>query len=172
MRGIALSCLVLLGSPALAEPPLSRHFGAEQSCYERVYSDSHLAQHPLQRVTHIRLTHDAKHSGPFGTDGKPMLYPDAPEIVVNFWVALRGYPDMYNATGFCWPEGDGMGCGLECDGGQFSLEDRGPDQILLKINNEIYFHDCDEGEEVLTAEPDDKSFLMTRVESSLCALPE
>ena len=161
----------LAATPTLADEPMTQHFGGMNSCYERVYSQDHLAKHPLQRVTYMRLDHFPRFSGPFGADGEPLIYPDAHEIVVYLSIALRGSGDPYGATGFCWPEGKGMGCGLECDGGQFSLVDRGDGKILLRIRNEIYFHDCDEGDEVLTAEPDDKSFLLHRVPDSLCAPP-
>ena len=172
MQKIALAGLVLLASPALADKPMTQHFGGKDSCYERSYSAAHLAKHPLQRVTHMRLTHYPRYSGPFGADDKPMIYPDAPEIVVNLSVRMRGSDDWDLATGFCWPEGDGMACGLECDGGQFSLADRGTGKILLRIQDEIYFHDCDSGDGVLSSKPDDKSFLLHRLDDSACTAPD
>lgn len=160
-----------VAAPALADQPLTRHFGAMNSCYARTYSAAHLADHPKQQVTAIRLDHFPRHSGPFGADNKPLIYPEAPEIVVNLGVTLRGSDDTHSATGFCWPEGDGMSCGLECDGGRFNLVDRSGSKLLITGGSDIYFHDCDAGDTVLSRDPDDKSFLLTRLPDAQCQPP-
>ena len=105
---------------ALADKPMTRHFGGMNSCYERVYSEAHLAKHPQQKVTYMRLDHFPFFSGPFDNNGQPVIYPNARDIVVNLTVHMRGMDVELGATGFCWPEGTGMACGLECDGGQFA----------------------------------------------------
>lgn len=169
---ILLTTITLaLATPVLAEPPLSRHFGAQNSCYARYYSDAHLAKHPLQKVTSIRIDHFPRVSGPFDQDNTPLFYPDAREIVINLAVTLRGTPGILGATGFCWPEGDGMACGLECDGGQFNLVERSADTILITGGGDIYFHDCDAGDVALERAPDDKSFLLSRLPDNRCAAP-
>lgn len=156
---------------AAADAPLTRHFGATDSCYQRVYSDAHLAKHPQQKVTYMRLDHFPLFSGPFGADDQPMIYPDAREIVLFLTVHMRGIDQELENTGFCWPDGDGMSCGIECDGGQFALEDRGADRILLRLKNEIYFADCGEGDIALDPEPDDRAFLLHRLPAGDCVPP-
>lgn len=172
LRPACLACLAAaIATPALADKPLTRHFGAQNSCYARSYSADHLAKHPGQQVTAIRLDHFPRLSGPFGADNTPLIYPDAPEIVVNLSVTLRGSPDTHRATGFCWPEGAGMSCGLECDGGRFNLVDKGGAKLLVTGGSDIYFHDCAAGDTVLTRAPDDKSFLLSRLPDVDCQPP-
>ncbi|UYV39057.1 hypothetical protein N4R57_08615 [Rhodobacteraceae bacterium D3-12] len=167
----ALAISAFLAAPALADSPLTRHFGASNSCYARSYSADHLAKHPKQQVTAIRIDHFPRVSGPFGKDGQPLIYPKAPEIVVNLSVTLRGNSEAYGATGFCWPDGKGMSCGLECDGGRFNLVDKSGTKLLITGGSDIYFHDCDAGDTVLSREPDDKSFLLTRLPDAQCQPP-
>lgn len=165
------SMLMLAAGPALADKPMTKYFGALNSCYARDYSAAHLNKHPLQKVSAIRLDHFPRLSGPFGNDGKPLLYPNAPEIVINLSVTFRSDGTTHRATGFCWPEGRGLSCGLECDGGQFKLKEAKDGKLLITGGSDIYFHDCDAGDRVLERNPDDKSFLLSRVPDAQCLPP-
>lgn len=162
--------LAVTAVPGRADAPLSRHFGAANNCYGRVYSPDHLAQHPAQKVTAMRLDHFPQYAGPFGADDQPLIYPGG-DLVLYLSVRLRGSERGLENTGFCRPEGDHLTCGIECDGGQFELIDRGPDKILLRPKTEMYFNDCGESDIAIDPEPDDRSFLLTRLPAGDCQPP-
>jgi hypothetical protein len=97
----------------------------EVSCFNRVYDRSHLAQHPDQLVTSMRLM--LRSSGE-----------DAPSFSLT--VMTRGSSGPLQTGGRChWPE-NGLEadkrliCRVECDGGRAILESNGTaESVLLHI---------------------------------------
>lgn len=170
------SCLAM-AAPAPADPatPLTAHFGRGDSCYARVYSAQHLAEHPEQKTLEIRLDHFPDYEGFEDDQGRKLFYPDTPEIVVNLAVRTRASGGIMTATGFCWPDKarpDTMSCGLECDAGQFTLRGRGKGKILLTLSGTLYFGEGCGDDAELAPEPDDRSFLLARQPDAVCHPPE
>lgn len=169
-RILTLCCLAALTftAGARAEAPLERHFHDTDACYARSYSEQHLSDHQLQRVAEITLSYFPHLLGPDNAAGERLIYPDAPEIAVSLSVRLRNRDDTWSTTAFCWPEGDGMACSIECDAGQFNLVDRSADALLITGGSDLYFTDCDGADRKLRRAPDDHDFRLNRLPADQC----
>lgn len=106
MRIRFLLSLLLSAPPALAESPRAAMFPNQTSCYLRQYSQAHLAGHPDQRVRQIAL-------GPSDAPGR--------DLVLRVAVSLRGLQERFVADAYCENTGGSLSCGLEGDGGWFTL---------------------------------------------------
>ena len=179
---IRLSLLAGLGAltliaPAYGDGPraLANHFGPHRnSCYQRVYDEAHLKAHPQQRVAMIRFENFPDVYGPVGEDGKVYFDEKTGEVTFSIIVAFRDHPHkLYSNDGACYPEGGKLRCGIDCDGGSFTLSDAGKTDIML--HNEGFRVTVCEGDDEATAwvdpEPDDKDFKLTRLPDSDCTPP-
>ncbi len=108
---LALSALVALPAAATAQ---------SGECWRRVYDNAHLAAHPEQMVVEIAF-------GPSST----LIGDAAGHVAYNLEVRLRGQDWPAFALAMCAP-GKGMGCVLEGDAGQFTIEPDGR-SILLRV---------------------------------------
>lgn len=143
------------------------------ACWERTYSAAHLSQHPLQKVERMRMTLEFDEIKPNAD------FPDGMKTY-NFELkaALRGREGTARAVGNCYTgEDDVVFCGVECDGGgvDISFAKNGKDLFVdLQAATQIrmtYSCGVDDGQEEvihLTAEPDDKNFLLTALPASQC----
>ena len=61
-----------------------------------------------------------------------------------------------------------MACGLECDGGQFELHDRGGKGLLLRLKSTLHLSDCGAAAQRLDPQPDDRSFLLYELPDTDC----
>ncbi len=170
----AMLCLaLLLLAPSVRaqseDAPLLRHFNNGDACFGRLYSNEHRAKHPQQRTAEIRLDYYPDLLGIDGDGSGVMPYPKAREIIVLLSVRLSGNPFLWQTTAFCWPEGDKMSCGIECDGGRFDLIDRSADSLLLTGGSDLMFSDCAASDKTLRRAPDDRSFLLHRLPAEHCA---
>lgn len=150
------------------ELPLEDYFFSFASCYGRSYSFDHLNAHPNQKVVDIVFSHYPTRQELLGLDGAFQPYPETPRFVGKVDVWLRGENESWQTDAFCEPSGDGMACGIECDGGQFRLEARDGGKLLLTGGGDLSFEQCDAGPRVLTRAPDDKSFLLSPIPRSHC----
>lgn len=188
--GLGLSSVaIMLALPASAGgQPLERHInGRDDACFERTYTAAHLAAHPDQTVSFIRFEHFPRVWGPIDAEGN--VYFDREMWVVNYRVTLRlrrTGDQLYETSGTCRPEGDRLNCGVDCDGGSFTLHDDGTDTVLLKPSEGGFaIFSCGEGMELepatipadpdvagmLTPGKDDKAFRMSRVSGEDCVAP-
>lgn len=103
---IALT-LMLSAPPALAQSPSEAMFPGGQGCYLRQYAQLHLVGHPDQLVRQIAL-------GPSDAPGR--------DLVLRLAVYLRGSDERFVADAYCENTGGSLSCGLEGDGGWFTLE--------------------------------------------------
>lgn len=106
----AAGLLVLtLATPAATEPT----FG----CYERVYSDQHLAGQPDQVVRELRLYLTSSES-------ENMQWTAGMEVIsANQGHAARDGLGAQRFTQFliCWEDDGRRGCSVECDGGSLMI---------------------------------------------------
>lgn len=138
-------------------------------CYGRVYSDQHLAKHPKQKVTEVgfRLAYHR-----FSPD---QTYPQGQR---NYYFAMtartRGQARTMTAIGECGPNGDSIGCGVECDGGGVSVTRRPGDKILVtlgpggRIRMTAGCGDEETDSVDLEAGEDDHEFLLSRLPDAAC----
>ncbi|PTM40260.1 hypothetical protein [Bosea sp. 124] len=121
---VGLAAALLLAGPACARPLEGELPPKRAACWERRYDSAHLAAHPRQKVSRIRLVH-------LPDDGK--AEPSRGFFVV-LYINLRqrtqaraGYD--YHISGFCKPRGTGVHCVPEWEAGSWRIE-RGPDGAL------------------------------------------
>ena len=165
---LSLVCIFaasLIAEMAMAERALSQHFGATDSCYARQYSPQHLAKNPEQTVSFIRLDHS-----PNAYDLK--FEPETGMVIFDLTIRFKDAAKNYEALGECHPKDGILKCGIECDGGQFSIKSKDADSILLYNGGRMVFSDCDAGDvnyRELTDQTDDKIFLLHRLPDDQCS---
>jgi len=125
---VSLATCLAAAAPASARPLESELPPKRAACWERSYDASHLAAHPQQKVSRIRLVHlpddwKAEPSRGFFV----MLY-------INLRQRTKATSDYdYQLSGFCKPRGQGVQCVPEWEAGSWRIE-RGP-QGTLDIRN-------------------------------------
>lgn len=146
---LAATCLAV-ASPAFAEI---------RGCYDRVYDEAHMQAHPGQKVKRLRLQ--------IGLETGP----DASEADLNgmdFW--LRGETKQRYGIPICRAGTKLLDCGMESDGGAFTLEET---KDGVKLTNRYYLRadDPEAGEEAaveLSADAEHTVFLLPRISEGRC----
>lgn len=159
--------------PFSSEQPLDYHFGSYRSCFGRVYTAEHLKKNPKQKVAEIALSHFPNRQELLGMDSPFQPYPDTPKLVLRVSVLMRGVapyePDaVWSEAATCDPAGNRLHCRIECDAGDFFVEEK-RDGIVITGGSDLYFTQCDAGERVLERQPDDMTFVLSRLPASHCA---
>ena len=117
MTRIALALTALL---AFSGPGVAQSLDPTQ-CYGRVYSVEHLASHPDQYTREIA----------FGPNA------DAPKVAgrqtFTLGVVVKGSDETFRTVAYCEPAGAGLSCGLEGDGGAFTIEPEAGGTALLTL---------------------------------------
>ena len=130
-----------------------------KGCYDRTYSDAHMKAHPGQKVTRMRLQ--------IGLETGP----DSNEADLNgmdIW--LRGEKKRRYAIPICRQGKPPLDCGMEADGGSFTLEET-KDGVKLVNRNYLRADDPDGDEEDGVELPNDKEhtiFLLPLVSTGRC----
>jgi len=144
-----------------------------QICYARQYSAEHLQAHPKQTVTAVefRLTYYSHEPDEYYKDGQR-----------NYYFALRarqrGSDRWSEGLGECVANGDGISCGIDCDGGGILAKRRGADKLLVYFGHWPYIRmgGCGGGDEgnagELTPGEDDKEFLLDKTSAAACPVYE
>lgn len=142
--------LIALAASAHAEPLLG--------CFARVYDRQHLAQHPDQLITAVKLK----------------IYPSPLDRTLSFAVQMqrRGEDKPLHNSGSCREEGSKMTCGIDCDGGGVSVTRRSSSTILMGLVG-IRMLSCgdtadDENGVYVTSGKDDRDFLLNHVDDAVC----
>lgn len=137
------------------------------ACYERVYDARHLAAHPAQHVSAMRIRFFRR--------------PDADTVSAIMNLRFREGSRRYREPGvtyiaglICMREGNGVRCGVECDGGGVALRFTGrrPGEIRLDASEGFVMSgSCpDESRhERFNPQPDDRVFLLRRIAAD-CAV--
>lgn len=123
-------------------------------CYERVYNKSELGRHPQQLVTAMRLQ-----VGQFADDN--------PELQDKIFAKFRGSNEWLDGVAICKTKGKKATCGIEADGGVFSV-----DEIAggVRITNivDMRFGDEENGRSA-APENDMKTFTLKKRSSGICS---
>jgi hypothetical protein len=133
---------------------------AFKGCYERVYDAKYLRQHKNQLVTKIRLQIGVGQ----GYDG-PFEYLDRLDAVLR---NTRRYDGNLIE---CEPDGSELSCGIEADGGTFTIADRGMDKgrQAIRITNQGYMNfGDDEGGKIVEANGENREFRLYLVGDGPC----
>jgi hypothetical protein len=127
-------------------------------CFARVYDRAHLAKHPDQRVTAVKLHIHRPPPEYSSTNG---FY----WFLVQFKV--RGRDETLRSGGACREEAPGlMRCGVDCDGGGVNVAPRG-DHAMMYLQA-ITVTTCGDKEEELTGGKDDRVFRLDRADQRVC----
>jgi hypothetical protein len=165
--------LVLLAGLAIAAPLSARPLEKElppgkDICWERRYDAAHLAAHPGQRVTAIRLVSQGDSPGA-GT----------PVVTLLFTLRARkagGDPaDFdYQNLPFCKGAGAGLACENEYGLGRFRIERAARGGLLIRnpgIMANPYPYDAEEiadGAVRIPSRPDDSAWIVDRIVTEKC----
>lgn len=148
-RAAACAAIFILAAPALAQSPQDRMFPDAATCYARSYSAAHLAQHPAQRVTAMRLSPDFQIADPL--------------LVLHVELRLRGTPGGdFEGYGYCENNGaDTLYCGMEGDAGGFTVTPAKGGAVLVTVSSVGMSFENDAGFVTLEkAKGDDRAFLL------------
>lgn len=127
-------------------------FPRTDSCYARIYMDSHLAKHSAQRVTQIAISPDFTIA--------------APLLGVHVRLTLRGVPGgSFEGYGYCENEGDHtLYCGMEGDAGGFQITPAKGGAVLVTVSSNGMAFESEAGFATLDRNSgDDRSFLLSPV---------
>ena len=134
---------------------------SDGACWERTYSEDHLARHPRQKVTDIR----------FYLQNLQGAY----EFDIN--IATREHAG--DISGYCSPDPDGsVACLVACDGGEILLRRaRTKGAILLEVGplGRLHVNARCKGSDgadgfLIEAAPDDKLFLLNPTTARTCTV--
>lgn len=182
LAGVGLLPLTgMFAGPAWAGA-LDRYFsGDRNSCYQRVYSASHMRSHPRQTVKSIVFSHYPTLWGSHGADGKVRFDEKTREVYFAIKVSFRGSKEIYSESGVCSRKGEVLRCGIECDGGGFELQARKDGRLFLKTASYGFRvvadnGGCDGEDESkirqITRKTDDRAFLLSRLPAHSCVAPK
>ncbi len=143
----------------------------EYACFSRHYDAQHLAQHPLQKVSVMRLLVSAERD----PEDKKLEY--SFRLGVNF----RNRPGDFDSSGECahltgddaGKEKIDFGCGVDCDGGGINVnlaQDNA--SVIVKLESIRIWKGKDYDEDAATslhAGADDKVFRLDRTNMNDCA---
>ncbi len=185
-RSAVLAALILTaGSTAFGadnKSPLPTHLPlGKEACYGRVYDANHLSRHPKQLVTSLHLFHNLEPDQ--DTEDEPITREEllkneaeSSSINVSAFVRFKNRKGVFWNTLNCNKSADGKltRCGIDCDGGSFTLQ---PRQQNLVLTNEgfVLIGGCGASEEEydnqvhLLPGADDKTFLLQPLPLSQCA---
>jgi hypothetical protein len=128
-------------------------------CFTRTYDRAHLARHPDQLVTSVKL----RIRPPSDVDD------ERPVFEVQFKVRGKNKP-LVN-TGNCSKEARGLRCSVECDGGGVNVVPRARDAMMyldrIRLTDGCDGHLIDGGLD-LTGGKDDRVFRLNRVNDVAC----
>jgi hypothetical protein len=190
MKRLVLFALTLVATAALAgvshaeedgiDKAKARNFDARvfarpldqktYACFVRRYDASHLAQHPRQKVSAMKLLVTAE-------------IPPEQQTTINYsfqiGVKYRNRPGNFDSSGYCRhvvAEDKGgeirFGCGVDCDGGGIGVAMKDDKSTIVELER-IRMWDRkkpdDEGDNDLVAGADDKVFRLDRADLSECA---
>jgi hypothetical protein len=155
MKALA-ALLILAALPAQAQSPRQTLFPTDGSCYLRQYSNRHLADHPNQLVTQIAL-------------GPEYGQAEADVLILRVAVYARGSNERFTGSAYCENTGASLSCGLEGDGGRFSLSPGKKGALTMRVGRDPLGFEGSRG--FLTfggGVSDDETFLIPRVPADAC----
>ncbi len=143
--------------------------GKSYACFARHYDRAHLAKHPKQKTTAMKLLVTAE------------LVPEDKALNYSFalGVKFRDRKGKFNSSGSCGhptvsqetADKLTLGCGVDCDGGGLSVEMANADRAVLVRLDQIAMWDSakpDDERMSFDAGPDDQVFRLDRVSLDDC----
>jgi hypothetical protein len=150
------------------------------ACFVRTYDAAHMAQHPLQKVTVMKLLISAEKTDP--KEDTVLAYS------FRLGVRFRDRPGNFDSSGECGhaptvrnadtdpPVADGIDfqCDVDCDGGGVTVNLANKDgSLIVKLPEEIRIWKGKDPDEAATsalmAGDDDKIFQLDRADPNQCA---
>jgi hypothetical protein len=138
------------------------------ACFVRQYDADHLAHHPLQKVSAMKLLVTAERDA------------ESEEPIYSFRLGLnyRNRRGVFDSSGGCrrgeTADGGQFGCGVDCDGGAIGVEfANGDKSVLLKVDRIRIWRsknqpDEEASKESLVAGADDRVFRLDRTSLDDC----
>jgi len=127
--------------------------GDADTCFVRQYSAQHLRANPAQRVTRIALAAIDRGAN------RPNMAANQSEFLIA--IQTRAGGGWHSRLAVCsFGRGDSMNCGLESDGGQFTIQNRPDGNILLRAQGELRMG-SEGGPEIGGSISDDNAFVLT-----------
>ncbi|MBN9671340.1 hypothetical protein [Roseibium aggregatum] len=164
-----LALLIALQAPwTAAAAPLEDYFFGFNTCYGRSYPLEHLNKNPDQQVIEMAISHFPAKQNLLGMESPYQPYPDTPRLVLKLDVWMRGKDNPWQENAICGADGDRLLCRIGCDGGAFHLTARPENRLLLTLDRELYFTQCDAGDAVLNRTKADSAFLLYPIPQSHC----
>lgn len=133
---------VLSAAPLQAASVLDPYLGNPGDCYARKYDEAHLRDHPRQMVESFYLSHHDDWQDPAG------------ELTLKFGFSTRNGRD-YEGVAIC----NESRCGVEGDGGAFSVTARG-DGVRLDVDTQLGLWAESAVDVIDLSETDDTVFLL------------
>jgi hypothetical protein len=116
------------GEYSVARPSVLERLTAPGVCYARTYDAAHLAAHPRQTVTRFFV-------GDPGAAWRAAQ--EAGGVTVLFGFEIVGRTGSYSGIAICEPAETIIQCGIEGDGGSFTLEPEGDDLRVIIARVEV-----------------------------------
>jgi hypothetical protein len=177
MMRLTIVSAILIVSATIVLFPAAAITETLRGCFTRTYSKTHLAQHPDQVVTTVKLR---IYQAPSDTNTSWF----------SIWIQRRGEYKALHSEGICGQKGSMTSCFVECDGGGIRVAPRSQSTVLMKLgvqqppfgpNGELIKQDerirmtpCgswdnDDGSGIeVTGGKDDHEFLLDRVDDAIC----
>jgi hypothetical protein len=162
VRGTLAALLMLIAASPVRADSIRSLFGdgTQSGCFKRIYSKAHLAKHPGQRVKMIEFAYAP------ATD--PAYRETAGPIAYGVSLTLRsGRQGRLGNVALCRNEGSTVQCGLEGDGGAFSLSETNGKLTMSVINAFVFETEKD----FISLGEDDRVFVLNRVAARNCEKP-
>jgi hypothetical protein len=153
-NSMKLPLAIILIAVTLSVPTAAS--AAFKGCYERVYEKSYLKKHRKQDVIKMRFQIGVGK----GTDG-PF------ELLDRIDAGFRKKSIYRGNLVECQETGEGLECGIESDGGSFSVIDRGENSIRITNLGEMRFGDEDDGT-TIAAKGEHREFRLYRISEDAC----
>lgn len=135
-----------------------------RACYERIYSDAHLAAHPRQRIARMRLRIDFFRTG--GAEGA---------VEGHYGVALEAWPrgeaHPFNSAFHCRPAEGGLDCRIDCRANAIRVRPAAGGIRLALARDSDPRSTCDNAEDAgraLRPGADDRLFLLSMLPPERC----
>ena len=130
-------------------------------CYARQYTADHLTKHPRQQVVVIEIDFQ-----PANPDGAPNT---ANGFELGFGVQKRGGPEWFTNSGYCKAQAGRFACGLEGDGGQFTLRPASRGRLRLDLTGDgMAIEGANSVFEFGGKQSDDNIFLLSPADRPVC----
>jgi hypothetical protein len=160
MRHLHLAVIVaVLPTGAVADSFYERTIaerGDVVPCFAGIYNETHLRDHPSQRVTHFFLRH---------SEAEDLTPPESFDVVIGY--RLKGSTDSFVTEAGCAAEGDGATCDAEGDAGSFKLAGD-EKQVTVTIDNRLHLEGHVSFSPNLAKDGDDSPLVLRRSRTADC----